>query len=151
MRVITINLRLKIPRNDGSRLNEIAHRVDKNKDKIFLSVFKSEPPIPPSPAQAVQRESESTGSFFLSVKKLVTNTGYLLLLLSYGINVGVFYAISTLLNHIVLQYFPVSLSASFLYLLFPLILIFCLIKRQILPLVLSLYFYLFSALIFHIF
>ncbi|XP_043582497.1 feline leukemia virus subgroup C receptor-related protein 2-like isoform X1 [Bombus pyrosoma] len=73
---------------------------------LILLFFKSEPPIPPSPAQAVQREAESTGSFFLSVKKLVTNTGYLLLLLSYGINVGVFYAISTLLNHIVLQYFP---------------------------------------------
>ncbi|CAD1472073.1 unnamed protein product, partial [Heterotrigona itama] len=68
--------------------------------------FKSEPPLPPSPAQAVQREAESTESFFVSVKKLVTNVGYLLLLFSYGINVGVFYAISTLLNHIVLQHFP---------------------------------------------
>lgn len=145
MRAITINLRLEIPRNDVSQLNDIAHRLDENNDKIFLSVFKSEPPIPPSPAQAVQREAESTGSFFVSVRKLVTNTGYLLLLLSYGINVGVFYAISTLLNHIVLQYFPVSLSASFLYLLPPLILIFCLIRKLILPLILSLYFYLFSA------
>lgn len=74
----------------------------------FVSVFKAEPPMPPSPAQAVQREAESTESFFQSVKKLVTNVGYLLLLLSYGINVGVFYAISTLLNQIVLDYFPVS-------------------------------------------
>ncbi|KAK9307252.1 hypothetical protein QLX08_002293 [Tetragonisca angustula] len=73
---------------------------------LILLFFKSEPPLPPSPAQAVQREAESTESFFVSVKKLVTNVGYLLLLLSYGINVGVFYAISTLLNHIVLQYFP---------------------------------------------
>ncbi|CAK9822508.1 Uncharacterized MFS-type transporter C09D4.1 [Anthophora retusa] len=73
---------------------------------LILLFFKSEPPLPPSPAQAVQREAESTESFFVSVKKLVTNVGYLLLLLSYGINVGVFYAISTLLNRIVLQYFP---------------------------------------------
>ncbi|KZC06596.1 Feline leukemia virus subgroup C receptor-related protein 2, partial [Dufourea novaeangliae] len=73
---------------------------------MILLFFKSEPPLPPSPAQAVQREAESTESFFQSVKKLVTNVGYLLLLLSYGINVGIFYAISTLLNHIVLQYFP---------------------------------------------
>lgn len=145
------NHKLKIENSSKRCFTAKRDRVDKNNDQIFLSVFKSEPPIPPSPAQAVQREAESTGSFFVSVKKLVTNTGYLLLLLSYGINVGVFYAISTLLNHIVLQYFPVSLSASFLYLLRPLILIFCLIKKQISPLILSLYFYLFSALIFHIF
>lgn len=73
---------------------------------LIISFFKSEPPLPPSPAQAVQRDAESTENFFQSVKKLVTNVGYLLLLLSYGINVGIFYAISTLLNHIVLAYFP---------------------------------------------
>ncbi|KOC64839.1 putative MFS-type transporter C09D4.1 [Habropoda laboriosa] len=73
---------------------------------LILLFFKSEPPLPPSPAQAVQREAESTECFFVSVKKLITNAGYLLLLLSYGINVGVFYAISTLLNRIVLKYFP---------------------------------------------
>ncbi|XP_076659654.1 choline/ethanolamine transporter flvcr2a isoform X2 [Halictus rubicundus] len=73
---------------------------------LIILFFKSEPPLPPSPAQAVQREAESTENFFQSVKKLVTNVGYLLLLLSYGINVGIFYAISTLLNHIVLTYFP---------------------------------------------
>ncbi|XP_076762757.1 choline/ethanolamine transporter flvcr2a isoform X2 [Xylocopa sonorina] len=73
---------------------------------LILLFFKSEPPLPPSPAQAVQREAESAESFFVSVKKLVTNVGYLLLLLSYGINVGVFYAISTLLNHIILLHFP---------------------------------------------
>ena len=36
------------------------------------------------------------------------NRGYVLLLLSYGMNVGAFYAISTLLNQVVLTYFPVS-------------------------------------------
>ncbi|XP_076666669.1 choline/ethanolamine transporter flvcr2a isoform X2 [Andrena cerasifolii] len=73
---------------------------------LIILFFKSEPPLPPSPAQAVQRDADGTESFFQSVKKLVTNAGYLLLLLSYGINVGIFYAISTLLNQIVLQYFP---------------------------------------------
>lgn len=43
-----------------------------------------------------------------SIKRLFTNVGYLLLLLSYAINVGIFYAISTLLNQIILEYFPVS-------------------------------------------
>ncbi|XP_017891804.2 feline leukemia virus subgroup C receptor-related protein 2-like, partial [Ceratina calcarata] len=73
---------------------------------LIALFFKAEPPLPPSTAQAVQRDSDTPANFFLSVKKLVTNVGYLLLLLSYGINVGVFYAISTLLNRIVLQYFP---------------------------------------------
>nr|XP_033338352.1 feline leukemia virus subgroup C receptor-related protein 2 isoform X1 [Megalopta genalis] len=73
---------------------------------LIVFFFKAEPPLPPSPAQAVQRDSDDTENFFHSVKKLVTNVGYLLLLLSYGINVGIFYAISTLLNQIVLMYFP---------------------------------------------
>ncbi|XP_076638378.1 choline/ethanolamine transporter flvcr2a isoform X2 [Colletes latitarsis] len=73
---------------------------------LIIFFFKAEPPLPPSPAQAVQRETEPTENFLQSVKKLITNLGYLLLLLSYGINVGIFYAISTLLNTIVLQHFP---------------------------------------------
>jgi len=39
---------------------------------------------------------------------LFMNRGYLLLLISYGINVGIFYAISTLLNRLVIKQFPVS-------------------------------------------
>lgn len=74
---------------------------------LILLFFKSAPPLPPSPAQAVQRENTgSNENFFLSIKRLFTNVGYLLLLLSYGINVGIFYAISTLLNQIILVYFP---------------------------------------------
>lgn len=77
-------------------------------DAYFLPVFKAQPPLPPSPAQAVQRENDSAEDFIQSIKRLFTNVGYLLLLLSYAINVGIFYAISTLLNQIVLEYFPVS-------------------------------------------
>jgi MFS transporter, FLVCR family, feline leukemia virus subgroup C receptor-related protein len=43
-----------------------------------------------------------------SVKELLKNNGYILLLISYGINVGAFFAISTLLNQFILLYFPVS-------------------------------------------
>ncbi|XP_020296330.1 feline leukemia virus subgroup C receptor-related protein 2 [Pseudomyrmex gracilis] len=72
----------------------------------ILIYFKSAPPLPPSPAQAVQRENtQNDETFSDSIKKLFTNVGYLLLLLSYGINVGIFYAISTLLNQIILEYF----------------------------------------------
>ncbi|XP_015180291.1 PREDICTED: feline leukemia virus subgroup C receptor-related protein 1 isoform X3 [Polistes dominula] len=73
---------------------------------LILLFFKAQPPLPPSPAQAVQRDNESAEDFIQSVKRLLTNVGYLLLLLSYGINVGIFYAISTLLNQIILEYFP---------------------------------------------
>jgi FLVCR family feline leukemia virus subgroup C receptor-related protein len=69
-------------------------------------VFKAEPPLPPSLAQAEQRANEDT-DFVGSVKRLMTNRGYVLLMMSYGLNVGVFYAISTLLNQVVLLYFPV--------------------------------------------
>ncbi|XP_014217481.1 feline leukemia virus subgroup C receptor-related protein 1-like [Copidosoma floridanum] len=73
---------------------------------LTLLFFKNQPSLPPSPAQAVREESERPEDFLLSVKRLVTNTGYLLLLLSYAINVGIFYAIGTLLNPIVLVHFP---------------------------------------------
>ena len=39
---------------------------------------------------------------------MVTDRSYMLLLVTYGINVGVFYAMSTLLNQVVLFHFPVS-------------------------------------------
>lgn len=69
---------------------------------IFTSVFQDRPPTPPSAAQEeAQRLENSEGeqvSFFQSLKNLMTNRNFIFLLLSYGINVGVFYAISTLLN-----------------------------------------------------
>ncbi|XP_033228575.1 feline leukemia virus subgroup C receptor-related protein 2 [Belonocnema kinseyi] len=75
---------------------------------LILLFFKAEPPLPPSPAQAVQRDAEVTESFLQSVKRLATNVGYLLLLLSYAINVGIFYAISTLLSQILDNHYPHS-------------------------------------------
>ncbi|KAM0732151.1 Choline/ethanolamine transporter flvcr2a [Formica fusca] len=73
---------------------------------LILFFFKSAPPLPPSPAQAVQRENTGNESFFCSIKRLLSNIGYVLLLFSYGINIAVLYAISTLLNQIILKYFP---------------------------------------------
>ena len=46
-------------------------------------------------------------AFYKSIKRIVTNKGYNLLLISYGVNAGVFYAMSTLLNQAVLPHFPV--------------------------------------------
>lgn len=75
---------------------------------FFFQVFEDKPDLPPSPAQAAQKCSESTSNFMRSIQRLLTNKGYVLLLLSYGINVGVFYALSTLLNQVLLRHFPVS-------------------------------------------
>lgn len=83
-----------------------------NNTVVYFKVFQAVPPLPPSPAQAVQRNSESTG-FISSVKRLVANPGFLLLLVTYGMNVGSFYAISTLLNQIVLRYFQVRIKLEF--------------------------------------
>ncbi|XP_060518783.1 uncharacterized MFS-type transporter C09D4.1 [Cylas formicarius] len=71
---------------------------------LILLFFKNGPPTPPS--YAAQQQNEEKGSFFDSLKNLIKNKSFVLLLLAYGINTGVFYAISTLLNEIVLNYYP---------------------------------------------
>ncbi|XP_074111577.1 choline/ethanolamine transporter flvcr2a isoform X1 [Cotesia typhae] len=72
---------------------------------LILFFFKAKPPLSPSPVQAVQNELEKS-DFFQSLKRLGLNFGYVMLLLSYGINVGIFYAISTVLSRIVTSHFP---------------------------------------------
>lgn len=67
----------------------------------LCAVFEGEPPTPPTPAaQGSVGVGNDSSPFLHSVKRLVCNRNYLLLLVSYGINVGVFYAISTLLNQV---------------------------------------------------
>ncbi len=41
------------------------------------------------------------------MKRLMTNKNYVLLLITYGLNVGVFYAISTILNTVIVENYPV--------------------------------------------
>lgn len=64
------------------------------------TVFQAQPPTPPSAAQSATKTNEQS-PFLHSVKRLVCNRNYILLLISYGMNVGVFYAISTLLNQVI--------------------------------------------------
>ncbi|XP_059058357.1 uncharacterized MFS-type transporter C09D4.1 [Achroia grisella] len=71
---------------------------------LILLFFKAAPPTPPSAAADLGSSLDS--NFLQSIKKLLTNRNYVLLLISYGLNVGVFYAISTLLNQLVLTYYP---------------------------------------------
>nr|CAD7450687.1 unnamed protein product [Timema bartmani] len=77
--------------------------------KTEISLAFESPPLPPSAAQAVQRAAETT-SFVSSLRRLMGNPGYILLLVSYGINVGVFYAISTLLNQVILSHYQNATS-----------------------------------------
>ncbi|KOB74381.1 Uncharacterized protein OBRU01_09543 [Operophtera brumata] len=70
---------------------------------IFVAILLS-PDTPPSAAADLGASLDS--NFLQSIKKLLTNRNYILLLISYGLNVGTFYAISTLLNQIILTYYP---------------------------------------------
>jgi len=84
-----------------------------NNKRYTILVIQAEPHIAPSNAQVVQRKKRDDPAilqdvFMSSVKQLLKNNGYILLLISYGINVGAFFAISTLLNQFILLYFPVS-------------------------------------------
>jgi FLVCR family feline leukemia virus subgroup C receptor-related protein len=82
---------------------------------VWVTVFQKEPPLPPSRAQASLRQelpitekNADRQTYLQTLKSLLTNRNFVLLLLSYGINVGVFYVVSTLLNQIVLLHFAVS-------------------------------------------
>ncbi|XP_030021076.1 uncharacterized MFS-type transporter C09D4.1 isoform X2 [Manduca sexta] len=72
---------------------------------VFIVLFfKAAPPSPPSAAADLGSSLDS--NFLQSIKQLLTNRNYILLLISYGLNVGTFYAISTLLNQVILTYYP---------------------------------------------
>ncbi|CAH1252674.1 FLVCR1 [Branchiostoma lanceolatum] len=73
---------------------------------LVIIFFREKPPIPPSPAQAAIFESEAEYSYIGSIKRLVKSVPFVLLIITYGINTGSFYAISTLLNQVVLSKYP---------------------------------------------
>lgn len=73
---------------------------------LTIIIYKKEPPIPPSQAQVLQVQAAANENYISSLKRLVSNWGFLLLTVTYGINTGSYYAIGTLLNPIVLYYFP---------------------------------------------
>jgi len=56
-------------------------------------------------AASSSAQSSESDSYVSSIRRLMTNRGYVLLLVTYGLNVGAFYAISTLLNTVVVMHF----------------------------------------------
>ncbi|KAM4013860.1 LOW QUALITY PROTEIN: choline/ethanolamine transporter FLVCR2 [Anomaloglossus baeobatrachus] len=76
---------------------------------LVIFVFQDRPPLPPTLAQAVHHSSSSAGdqySYKLSILRLLKNPNFILLVLSYGLNTGAFYSISTLLNRMVMEFYP---------------------------------------------
>jgi len=74
---------------------------------ILLVLFKSEPPTPPSLAQLKIKESDEESIGFLkTLTQLLSNPSYVSILIANGTVTGVFYALSTLLNQIILEYYP---------------------------------------------
>uniref|UniRef100_A0A2C9JXH0 Choline/ethanolamine transporter FLVCR1 n=1 Tax=Biomphalaria glabrata TaxID=6526 RepID=A0A2C9JXH0_BIOGL len=76
---------------------------------IFILIcifFQDKPPQPPSRAQQLSVEAAINENYLGSLLRLLKNPGFLILTVAYGCNTGSFYAISTLLNTIVLNYFP---------------------------------------------
>ncbi|KAK2723563.1 uncharacterized MFS-type transporter C09D4.1-like isoform X2 [Artemia franciscana] len=73
---------------------------------LVIVFFKEKPLMPPSLAQLNSNSKEE--SFLKTIMRLLKNKAYLLLLVTYGINTGVFYAISTLLSQFIEVHFPNS-------------------------------------------
>ncbi|KAG8504432.1 Feline leukemia virus subgroup C receptor-related protein 1 [Galemys pyrenaicus] len=74
---------------------------------LTVIAFKEKPRYPPSQAQAaLQSSPPEEYSYAQSMKSLLRNVPFLLLLVSYGIMTGAFYSVSTLLNPIILTYYP---------------------------------------------
>ncbi|MCI4395655.1 hypothetical protein PGIGA_G00194460 [Pangasianodon gigas] len=74
---------------------------------LVLIVFQERPALPPSQSQASARliPTESY-SYLSSILRLLRNTPFILLIISYGLNVGCFYAVGTLLNQMIIKHYP---------------------------------------------
>nr|XP_057947128.1 heme transporter FLVCR2 isoform X5 [Doryrhamphus excisus] len=77
---------------------------------IFILVvifFQEKPELPPTQAQAQARcFTQEQYSYRASIWRLLRNKPFMLLVVSYGLNVGCFYAVSTLLNRMIIEHYP---------------------------------------------
>ncbi|KAM3721453.1 putative MFS-type transporter C09D4.1 [Dirofilaria immitis] len=76
---------------------------------IFLLIIFSvpkKPLLPPSLAQLRMLGDTNEKNYYRSLKQLMTNSNFILLFITYGINVGVFYAVSTVLSQMILIFHP---------------------------------------------
>ncbi|XP_060685520.1 heme transporter FLVCR2-like [Hemiscyllium ocellatum] len=74
---------------------------------LVILVFQEKPDIPPSQAQAaILAKPMLDYSYVQSILQLIKNMPFFLLVVTYGINTGSYYAVSTLLNKMVLTHYP---------------------------------------------
>uniref|UniRef100_W5L2F1 FLVCR choline and putative heme transporter 2 n=2 Tax=Astyanax mexicanus TaxID=7994 RepID=W5L2F1_ASTMX len=74
---------------------------------LVVIVFQERPDIPPTQAQAAARLIPAENySYTASILCLLRNRPFILLIISYGLNVGCFYAVSTLLNRMIIEHYP---------------------------------------------
>ncbi|KAH9374289.1 hypothetical protein HPB48_005609 [Haemaphysalis longicornis] len=73
---------------------------------IILVAFEDKPAQPPSFSEMLIQCAEDKPTFTEALGKLMGDRDFLLLLISYGLNTGAFYAISTMLNPVIVRYFP---------------------------------------------
>ncbi|XP_693589.4 choline/ethanolamine transporter flvcr2a isoform X1 [Danio rerio] len=74
---------------------------------LVVFVFQEKPETPPSLAQVALRNMPTGQHSYLAyIARLMCNKPFILLLISYGLNVGSFYAVSTLLNRMIIEHYP---------------------------------------------
>ncbi|XP_054435533.1 feline leukemia virus subgroup C receptor-related protein 2-like [Pteronotus mesoamericanus] len=74
---------------------------------LVIIIFKEKPKYPPSRAQFLSYALASPDASYLSsIARLFKNLNFVLLVITYGLNAGAFYALSTLLNRMVILHYP---------------------------------------------
>nr|XP_045757767.1 feline leukemia virus subgroup C receptor-related protein 2 [Mirounga angustirostris] len=74
---------------------------------LVIIVFKEKPKHSPSRAQSLSYALASPDASYLSsIVRIFKNLNFVLLVITYGLNAGVFYALSTLLNRMVILHYP---------------------------------------------
>ncbi|XP_068110608.1 heme transporter FLVCR2 isoform X2 [Hyperolius riggenbachi] len=74
---------------------------------LVIFIFQEAPPHPPSMAQAALLSApDSQYSYKRAIVHLLRNRNFILLVVSYGLNTGAFYSLSTLLNRMVIEHYP---------------------------------------------
>ncbi|KAM4712849.1 choline/ethanolamine transporter flvcr2b isoform 1-T1 [Anableps anableps] len=74
---------------------------------LVIFVFQERPKLPPTQAQATARTiPPEEYSYIASILRLLRNKPFVLLIISYGLNVGCYYAVGTLLNRMIIEHYP---------------------------------------------
>ncbi|KAF7669124.1 hypothetical protein LDENG_00241000 [Lucifuga dentata] len=76
---------------------------------LVIFVFQERPELPPTQAQAhahARSIPSEQYSYTASILRLLRNKPFILLIITYGLNVGCFYAVGTLLNRMIIEHYP---------------------------------------------